>query len=109
MFLRIRNSSTVLMEGPKNKKYDEIKYEIRKKDKLKEVSYDHDDDTVYVDSHRNISVALGEVSDLSKELKDKGFEKKVEANGPSLQMFLNEARFQLRFGWIVVISSLAII
>ena len=64
------------MEGPKNRKYNEIKFELRKKEKLKEVFYDHDDDTVYVDSHRNISVALGEVTDLSKELKEKGFEEK---------------------------------
>ena len=85
------------MEGPKNRKYNEIKYEIRKKEKLKEVFYDHDDDTVYVDSNRNISVGLGEVSDLSKELKDKGFEDKVVVGGPSLQMFLTQARFQLRF------------
>ena len=96
------------MEGAKNRKYNEVQFEIRKKEKLKEAFYDHDEDTTYVDSHRNISVALGEITDLSKELKDKGFEKKVEANGPSLQMFLNEARFQLRFGWIVGISSLAI-
>ena len=92
-----------MMEGPKNKKYEEVQTEIRKKEKLKEVFYDHDDDTVYVDSHRNISVALGEATDLSKELKDKGFEQKVVVGGPSLQMFLTEARFQLRFGWIVQI------
>ena len=62
------------MEGTKNKKYNEVQFEIRKKEKLKEAFYDHDEDTVYVDSHRNISVALGEITDLSKELKDKGFE-----------------------------------
>ena len=97
MFLNVRNSPTDLMEGPKNNKYDEVKFEIRKKEKLKEASYDHDDDTVYVDSNRNISVGLGEVSDLSKELKDKGFEDKVVVGGPSLQMFFTQARFQLRF------------
>ena len=85
------------MNGTKNKKYTEIQYEIKKKEKLKEIYYDHDDDTVYVDSYRNISVALGEVTDLSKELKDKGFENKEIVGGPSLQMFHTEAKFQLRF------------
>ena len=85
-----------MMEGTKNTKYKEVQFEIKRKEKLKEVFYDHDDDTVYVDSHRNISVALGEVTDLSKELKDKGFEEKVVVGGPSLEMFLTEARFQLR-------------
>ena len=85
-----------MMEGTQNTKYKEVQFEIKRKEKLKEVFYDHDDDTVYVDSHRNISVALGEVTDLSKELKDKGFEEKVVVGGPSLEMFLTEARFQLR-------------
>ena len=84
------------MDGAKNKKYNEIQFEIRKKEKLKEVFYDHEDDTVYVDSYRNISVALGEVTDLSKELKEKGFNDKNVVGGPSLEMFLTEARFQLR-------------
>ena len=86
-----------VMNGTKNKKYTEIQQEIKKKEKLKEIFYDHDDDTVYVDSYRNISVALGEVTDLSKELKDKGFENKEVVGGPSLKMFHTEAKFQLRF------------
>ena len=93
-----------MMEGAQNRKYKEVQFEIRKKDKLKEAFYDHDEDTVYVDSHRNISVALGELTDLSKELKDKGFEEKVVVGGPSLQMFLTEARFQLRLDCCDLIS-----
>ena len=85
------------MDGNRNKKYTEIQYEIRKKEKLKEIFYDHGEDVVYVDSYRNISVALGEATDLSNELKEKGFEQKEVIGAPSLEMFLTEARFQLRF------------
>ena len=92
------------MDGPKNQKYTEIQYEIKKKEKLKEILYDHDEDTVYVDSYRNISVALGEVTDLSKELKDKGFDTKEIVGGPSLEMFHTEAKFQLRLGGLIVQS-----
>ena len=88
---------SIVMDGNRNKKYTEIQYEIRKKEKLKEIFYDHGEDVVYVDSYRNISVALGEATDLSNELKEKGFEQKEVIGAPSLEMFLTEARFQLRF------------
>ena len=75
-----------------DKKFKQIQFEIVKKQKLAEENFIGGE---YVDAYRNISVSAGGEADLSKDLEEKGLMKE-NVGGPSLQMFLVEAKSQIR-------------
>ena len=75
-----------------DKKFRQLQFEIIKKRKLAEENFIGGE---YVDVYRNISVSAAGETDLSKDLEEKGLVKE-NGGGPSLQMFLVEAKSQIR-------------
>ena len=75
-----------------DKKFRQLQFEIIKKQKLAEENFIGGE---YVDAYRNIAVSAGGEADLSKDLEEKGLITE-NSGGPSLEMFLVEAKSQIR-------------
>ena len=87
------------MEGSKgplrvDRNFQKIKSSINKQTKIREVA---DEEVTYVDSNRNISVALGE-EDLKQDLTEQGLSKELIQDGPSKFLFHKEAAYHSKKG-----------
>jgi tetratricopeptide (TPR) repeat protein len=87
------------MEGSKgplrvDRNFQKIKSSINKQTKSREVA---DEEVTYVDSNRNISVALGE-EDLKQDLTEQGLSKELIQDGPSKSLFHNEVAYHSKKG-----------
>ena len=90
------------MEGSKgplrvDRNFQKIKSSINKQTKSREVA---DEEVTYVDSNRNISVALGE-EDLKQDLTEQGLSKGIIKDGPSKFLFHKEAVYHSKKGNLI--------
>ena len=82
------------MEYHSDKKYREIRVDVKKKEK--ELTDANFAGSCYVDASRNIAVAAGGEADLGKDLEDSGLGKGVAVAGPSPDMFHRLAKYQIK-------------
>ena len=82
------------MEYHSDKKYREIRVDVKKKEK--ELTDANFAGSCYVDASRNIAVAAGGEADLGKDLEESGLGKGVAVAGPSPDMFHRLAKYQIK-------------
>ena len=89
-----RRASRVVNTHRKDRNYQKIQSSINKQNKKRENA---DEEVTYVDSSRNISVALGE-EDLKQDLSEQGLSTGLtqDVGGPSSNQFHKEALYHLK-------------